>query len=188
MSRSRAALRSTFALALFALALLASLFLGGTAVRIAAVSADEPAPAPRADRPTLAEARRQAAILHTTLHSTLQVVHHRLYRPDEGLPLPAAVLKEVFADLETEQRVKLRWLAVDGQAMNEEHKPRTDFEREAVKQLKAGRPEHSQVQDGVYRRAAPITLINACLKCHVPDRKNTADRTAGLIIAIPIRD
>ena len=36
-------------------------------------------------------------------------------------------------------------------------------------------------------RAAPITLTNHCLKCHVPDRKSTEDRTAGLIISMPVQ-
>lgn len=145
-------------------------------------SADEP-PAPR---PTLEQARRQAELLHTTLHVTLQAVHHRYYREDEGLPIPASMLKEVFADLEKEQGVKLRWLSVEGQAMNTDHKPRDDFETEAVKALKAGKGAFERSENGTYRRAAAITLGSHCLKCHVPDRKSTKDRTAGLIIALPV--
>lgn len=136
---------------------------------------------------SLEEARRQAELLHAAMHSTLQAVHHQYYRPDEGLPIPAAILKEVFADLENDQQVKLRWLAVDGQAMNSDHKPRNSFEIEAVRILKSGKREHESVEDGVYRRAGRITLTNQCLKCHVPDRKSTDDRTAGLIIAIPLK-
>lgn len=140
-----------------------------------------------AARSSLAEARRQAEVLHTAMHAALQSVHHRYYREDAGLPIPAAVLAEVFAEVEQEQQVKLRWLAVDGQAMNADHKPRDPFETEAVKALKGGRRVHETVDAGVYRRAGAITLTNHCLKCHVPDRKSTDDRTAGLIIAIPIR-
>jgi hypothetical protein len=39
----------------------------------------------------------------------------------------------------------------------------------------------------MYRRAGPITLTNHCLKCHVPDRKSTKNRTAGLIISVPLQ-
>ncbi|MCA9115055.1 MAG: DUF3365 domain-containing protein [Planctomycetaceae bacterium] len=137
--------------------------------------------------PTVEEARRQAAGLHVTVHATLQLVHHRYYREDEGLAIPAATLKEVFAELEKDQQVKLRWLVVEGQAMNEDHRAGNAFEVEAVKALKAGKPSHELVEDGTYRRAGPITLSNACLKCHVPDRKNTKDRTAGLIVTIPLK-
>ena len=152
---------------------------------------DEPLPlevqsAPVKTLPTANEAWRQAEILHDTLHSTLQHVHHRFYREDEGLLLPAAVMKEVFADVERQQGIQLRWLAVEGQAMNTDHKPQNEFERAAFKALAAGKPAYEETTEGIYRRAGPITLSNQCLKCHVPDRKSTEDRTAGLIIAIPV--
>lgn len=149
--------------------------------------ATTPAASPPAKVPTRDQAQRQAELLHTAMHATLQVVHHRYYREDEGLLLPAATLKEVFAELEQEEGVKLRWLAVEGEVMNTDHTARDDFEREAVKALKAGQPAYEQVENGTYRRAGPITLSNHCLKCHVPDRKNTKNRTAGLIISIPVK-
>ena len=139
-------------------------------------------------RPTVDEARRQAEILHKSMNSTLRVIHDRYYRADEGLPIPAAALKEVFIELEQEHQVSLRWLAVEGQAMNIDHKPQTPFENEAVTALNSGKREYEQTSKGVYRRAGVITLTNQCLKCHVPDRKNTKDRSAGLIIAIPIQE
>lgn len=143
-------------------------------------------PANPAARLTVEEARRQAALLHKALHSTLQVVHDRYYRADQGLPIPADTLKDVFADLEQDDDIRLRWLVVEGQAMNVDHKPRTAFENEAVLALKSGKRAYEQTANGIYRRAGAITLGNHCLKCHVPDRKNTKDRTAGLVIAIPV--
>lgn len=139
-------------------------------------------------RPTLEQARRQAEVLHTAMHATLHAVHHHYYREEEGLPIPAVTLKDVFHDLEKERHVNLRWLAVDGQAMNSDHKPQGSFEEEAVKALKAGNRDFERVERGVYRRVGSITLTNQCLKCHVPDRKNTENRTAGLIIAIAIEE
>lgn len=168
----------------------------GTASLTVALSDDRPATPgrkssaadPAVARATIEDARRQAQILHTAMHATLQTVHHRYYREDEGLPIPAAILKDVFAEVEKEQQVKLRWLAVEGQAMNSEHKPRDSFETDAFQALTSGMGAFERAEHGVYRRAAAIKLTNHCLKCHVPDRKSTADRTAGLIIAIPIRD
>jgi hypothetical protein len=150
----------------------------------AAIGQTLPAAAPL----SLDEARRQAEVLHTAMHATLQSVHHRYYREDEALPLPAAVLQEAFAEVEKEQGVKLRWLVVEGQAMNADHKPQGAFENEAVKALKAGKSSFEQTEGGTYRRVGPITLGNHCLKCHVPDRKSTENRKAGLIVAIPIRE
>lgn len=139
-----------------------------------------------AAKTTVNEARQQAELLHSTLHSSLRVIHDRYYKEDEGLPIPAAILGEVFRDVEAEQGVKLRWLAVEGLAMNSDHKPADEFERRAVEKLKAGEKAHEITLDGLYRRAAPITLSGHCLKCHMPDRKSTRDRVAGLIIAIPV--
>lgn len=84
---------------------------------------------------SLDDARREAAQLHSALHATLQIVHHQYYREDEGLPLPAASLKDVFAEMEESHGIKLRWLAVEGQAMNTDHKPRGSFETAAVEAL-----------------------------------------------------
>lgn len=133
------------------------------------------------------QARRQAEILHDTLHTTLRVVHHRYYREDEGLLLPAAALREIFADIEKRQKIELHWLAVEGEVMNTDHRARDDFEQAAVVALKADKPSHEEITATTYRRAGPITLRNECLKCHVPDRKSTEDRTAGLVITIPLR-
>ncbi len=141
---------------------------------------------PPAARLHVGEARRQAELLHEAIHATLQLVHDRYYREDEGLPLPAAVLSNVFADLEQKQHVQLRWLAVEGQAMNTDHKPRNEFELQAVQALKSGKQHYEQAEGGIYRRVGTITLSNHCLKCHVPDRKHTRDRAAGLIISIPV--
>ena len=136
---------------------------------------------------TADQARRQAEILHDTLHTTLQVVHHRYYREDEGLLLPAAALREIFVDIEKRQKIELHWLAVEGEVMNTDHRARDDFEQAAVVALKADRPFHEELTEKTYRRAGPITLKNECLKCHVPGRKSTEDRTAGLVITIPLQ-
>lgn len=177
---------------------LSALILAGIAMAVnltSVVPADESSPAETRGgtstaipRPSFAQARRQAEILHTSLHATLQVVHDRYYREDEGLPIPASIMGDVFKEIEERDSIRVRWLAVEGQAMNTDHQPQDAFENEAVKSLKSGRPFHDQSENGLYRRAAPITLNNHCLKCHMPDRKSTKDRIAGLIIAIPVEE
>ncbi|MBS0209886.1 MAG: DUF3365 domain-containing protein [Planctomycetes bacterium] len=133
------------------------------------------------------EARRQARLLHQAMHNTLQAVHHQYFHEDENLVLPAAMMKDIFDELEQEQRVKLRWLVVDGTAMNSDHKAKNQFERDAVEALKAGQREFEWEEQGHYRRAGAIALLNPCLKCHVPNRTNLEERTAGLIISIPVK-
>jgi histone H3/H4 len=140
------------------------------------------------NRPTVDEAREQAAVLHETVHATLQIVHHQYYREDEGLLLPAATLKRMFREVAERRRIEMQWLAVEGEAMNIEHLPEGKFETAAAAALAAGKEAYEETAGGVYRRAGPITLGSDCLKCHVPNRKSTEDRTAGLIIAIPVAD
>jgi hypothetical protein len=166
------------------------LFGAGLTIRICADESIAPKPGSDSRQNnsplTVDEARRQAQLLHTTIHSSLRVVHDRYYREDEALPIPAAAMGEIFKDIESAEDVKLRWLAVEGQAMNTDHVAQDSFETEAVVALKSGKPFHEEATGHTFRRAAPITLSNHCLKCHMPDRKSTKDRTAGLIIAIPI--
>ena len=136
--------------------------------------------------PTVEEARGRARLLHETMHATLQIVHHEYYREDEGLTIPAATLKRVFPELASRQKLELRWLAVDAQAMNVDHKPRDEFEKQAVQELASGKDEFERVENGVYRRAGAITLTSDCLKCHSPNRTSNKDRSAGLVITIPV--
>ncbi len=163
--------------------------LAGLVIAITSPAAQGESPqAASVDRENIAQARKEAEVLHDTIHATLQLVHHAYYREDEGLPIPAATLKDVFEEVETHRQVKLRWLAVDGQAMNVDHLPADKFETQAVEKLAAGEESHEQIADGVYRRAGAIKLTNVCLKCHLPDRTTTEARRAGLIVAIPVKE
>lgn len=144
-------------------------------------------PAPARPRPTESEARQRAQLLHETMHATLQIVHHEYYREDEGLTIPAATLNRVFREVATRQGVELRWLAVQGEPMNTDHKARNEFERKAAAALAAGQEEYESSAGGTYRRAATITLTSECLKCHAPSRTSNKPLAAGLIISMPIR-
>ena len=149
---------------------------------IAAPPAVEVAPLPSAD-----EARARARLLHETMHATLQIVHHEYYREDEGLKIPAATLQRVFREVGKRQKVELRWLAVNAQAMNADHKPRDEFEKLAVEALSGGANEYERIEDGSYRLASTITLTSDCLKCHAPTRTSNKALAAGLIITMPVQ-
>jgi len=153
-----------------------------------AVSDDSPkSTASTAELPTANEARERAKLLHETIHSTLHVVHHHYYREDEELTIPGVALKRVFRELAESRNVRLRWLAVDAQAMNVEHNPKDEFEKKAAMALASGRPEFESAEHGVFRFVGSITLGSECLKCHLPNRKSTNDRVAGLVISMPIK-
>jgi hypothetical protein len=169
-------------------------------VTAAAVPADEAStestaetsgdkPAAREVPATLEEARGRARLLHETIHGTLQVVHRDFYREGEKLPLPSRTLEDVFAELARTYGVEIRWLAVNAQAMNIDHEPQDDFEKQAAKSLAAGQEEFGAVENGLYRHVGRVRLASECLGCHISttNRTNSKERSAGLAISVPFR-
>ena len=133
------------------------------------------------------EARDRARLLHETVHATLHYVHHAYFREDEGLKIPAATLEEVFQELESAHKVRLRWLAVNTRAMDIDHEAGDDFEKAAVNAI-AGGAEYHEAQEGHnYRFAGSITLASDCLSCHLPARTSNDPRAAALASTIPMQ-
>ncbi|QDV66771.1 hypothetical protein Poly24_04590 [Rosistilla carotiformis] len=156
-----------------------------------AVSADEPTGEPTAMEvaapATLSEARSRATLLHETLHGTLQVVHRDFFDEDDSHTIPSASLEDVFEALADSFQVDLKWLVVNTDIVNVDHRPEDAFERAAVKALAAGKPYFDGVEGDRYRFAGPIRLASQCLKCHVKHRTSTHNRTAGLLISMPLK-
>lgn len=153
---------------------------------VSSPTAAEPKDGEDLPRPTVAEARARARMLHQTYEATLQALHRRYFRDDGKLPVPSKVLDEVFSNLEYRSDVKARWIAVNAQAMTLDHEPKDDFEREAARQL-VKNEEFERVEDGVYRHAGAITLFASCIKCHAPPpMRPDVHRVAGLVISLPV--
>ncbi len=142
--------------------------------------------------PTVDEARGRARILHETIHGALQVVHRDFFDEDAVRTLPSQSLEDVFLELERSFGVSIRWISVNAKAMNIDHEPRDEFEKQAAKALAAGKQEYESYEagdadaPGEYRHAGRIRLASQCLKCHVPNRTSTEDRLAGLTIKMKI--
>jgi len=142
---------------------------------------------PQVNPPTsIEEARARAMILHETIHGSLQVVHRDFFLEDESRVIPSASLEDVFQALEDDFDVHLKWLVVETDVVNVDHQPEGAFEKDAVKALADRKPYWDAVEKDTYRFAGPIRLASQCLKCHVRNRKDTDDRTAGLVITMPI--
>lgn len=136
---------------------------------------------------TAVEARVRARILHETVHGALQVMHRDFFEEEESRVIPSHSLEDVFKELERSQGIKVRWLAVNARAMNVDNEPRTEFEKQAVKALSAGKAEFEQVTDKEYQFTGSIRLASQCLKCHLPMRKSNEARVAGLVISMPLK-
>ncbi|MBL8854711.1 MAG: DUF3365 domain-containing protein [Planctomycetaceae bacterium] len=133
------------------------------------------------------EARQRARILHEVFHGTLQVIHRDYFREDNGLKIPSRSLEDVFAQLAENHGVQARWIAVDLKAMSIHNEPTTEFELDAVKAIKAGNAEYEAVVDGRFHFAGRIRLSSQCLSCHASRRTSNDDRSAGLIISMPLK-
>ncbi|TWT64761.1 c-type heme family protein [Allorhodopirellula solitaria] len=135
---------------------------------------------------TVAQARSRAQLLHESIHGTLQVVHRDFFDDDNPIAIPSNSLEDVFAALEDSYQLELSWLIVETDTLNIDHEPQDEFENAAVKALRSGEPRHEAIENGRYRFAGPIRLASQCLKCHVKNRLSTEDRTAGLLISMPL--
>ncbi|TWU48679.1 hypothetical protein Poly51_45800 [Rubripirellula tenax] len=168
----------------FALILIASL------LALSPLSAQKPSEQSQAEKisaaTSVAEARARARLLHESFRGTLQVVHRDFFDEDNAHAIPSASIEDVFDVLAESYQVQLKWLIVETDIINVDHKPSDAFERAAVAALKNGKPNHEEVEENRYRFAGPIRLASQCLKCHVKHRTSTEDRTAGLSISMPL--
>ena len=146
-------------------------------------AATKPAASPR---PSVEEARARARMLHEAMHGALQVMHRDFFDEEESRIIPSHSLEDVFRGMGKAYEVEMAWLAVNADAMNIDNNPRDEFEKRAVKALTDGALEHAEVEEGRFRFVGAVQLSSRCLKCHVPYRKSTHDRVAGLVISMPI--
>jgi len=132
-------------------------------------------------------ARERAKLLHNIYSATLDVIHHRYFRAEKS-NIPARVMEDVFSEIARRENIKANWIAVNTRAMSIDHQPQDDFEKQAAKVIAAGKRDYERVEQGVYRRAEGISLMNrGCLGCHLRfGATGKAKRFAGLVITIPV--
>ena len=168
------------------LIVMAVLLCGSTAF----LNAEEKELGPEATAPRAAlnqsEAFARARMLHEMVRGTLQIMHRDFFDEENAHAIPSASLEDVFHEMEKTHHVKMKWLVVNTDLVNVDHEAETAFEKSAVKNLAAGKPFAEDITAGVYHFAGPIRLGSQCLKCHVKRRTNNEDRTAGLVITMPI--
>lgn len=155
-----------------------------------AAIADDDAPLPSAEGFLAAsdakEARARAQMLHEMARGALQVMHRDFFDEENSHSIPSASLEDVFQEMHKSYEVKMKWLTVNTDVVNIDHQAETQFEKDAVKTLAAGKSFAELVTADRYEFAGPIRLGSQCLKCHVKRRTSNEDRTAGLIISMPL--
>ncbi|HEV7280463.1 MAG TPA: DUF3365 domain-containing protein [Pirellulaceae bacterium] len=171
----------------FALIGLSTLVVAASLSMVRSLAGEEPQRIAVSQPPTVEEAKVRAQLLHETVHGALLVMHRDLFREDEGLTLPARSLDDVFSEMKRAHGVEMAWLAVDAQAMDVGHKADDEFEKQAVEAIAGGAEDFGQVEGDRYRHAGRIRLASECLKCHLPQRTSTEDRSAAVTISMQIR-
>lgn len=158
---------------------------------IALACAAEPnrssSPADNSAHPAVNSARERAQLMHDIYASTLEVMHQRYFHGDRTT-VPARAMEDIFADMKQSSGVEARWISVNLEPMSLDHKPKTDFEKQAAKEISNGKSAVEAVEDGFYRRAGAIPLTSGCISCHQGFFKasSTAPKFAGLIISLPL--
>lgn len=140
-----------------------------------------------AKRVSVDVARDRAKLMHDIYAATLDVKHHRYFHRERAV-VPARAMEDVFSQIQRKSQTKARWFAVNLKPMSLDHKPETDFEKQAAKTLSTGKEEFEAVQDGYYHRATPIPLTAGCISCHGGLFRQPSDKPkySGLVISIPV--
>jgi hypothetical protein len=119
-----------------------------------------------AERMSLKEARRAIALLDRNYQSALRQIHRR-FPVGNGQPVVAAVVvRDMQREVGSGGVLSSRFLAVGTKAMNPDHEPRDDFERQAVQELKRGARWVEALESGKLRVATVTPLGGGCFPCH----------------------
>lgn len=141
------------------------------------------------NRVSVAAARERAKLMHEIYDATLDVMHRHYFRR-EGSVLPARAMEDVFAEIAAGSSIQARWISVNTKPMSINHEPETDFEKQAAKEISAGKADFELVENGFYQRAGRISLGGGCISCHTNQfaSPSTSAKFAGLVIRIPVKD
>ena len=135
---------------------------------------------------TLEEARSRAKLLHEMVRGALQIMHRDFFDEENAHAIPSASLEDVFHGMGKSYDVQMKWLTVNTDLVNDDHQAKSAFEKAAVKELAAGKQMAEKIEERSYQYAGAIRLGSQCLKCHVQRRTSNEDRTAGVVITMPI--
>jgi len=155
---------------------------------VAAEEAATPGERPDPSAPvTVAVARDRAQLMQRIYANTLEVMHDRYFH-DERAIVPARAMEDVFTQLKKETNIGARWISVNTKPMSLHHEPKSDFEKQAAKEISAGKEAFELVEKGYYQRAIAIPLGSNCVSCHTGFFMGApkSPRFAALVVRIPV--
>jgi uncharacterized protein DUF3365 len=147
------------------------------------------APVKPSDRVSVTAARERAKLMHDIYDVTLDVMHRHFLRLEQSV-LPARAMEDVFAEMAKQTSAQARWISVNTEALSIQHEPETEFEKQAAKEIAAGKADFELVENGYYQRVGRISLGSECVSCHTNQFSSPATfpKFAGLVIRIPVNE
>jgi len=146
--------------------------LGGTEARSqgqAAATAEE-----KKDDPALERAREQVRMLDD-LYKTAVISISKTYVTNQDDVPAIMIAKQVFTAMRKNKWHSARLVDGTGDPINDENSPTSDFEKEAFKAIRSGKPYFERVEGtGGDRRLFAATVVPAvienCVKCHTAQK------------------
>ncbi|MCU0879338.1 MAG: DUF3365 domain-containing protein [Pirellulaceae bacterium] len=130
---------------------------------------------PAAD-PAVARARKQVQMLDDLYKTAIVLITEHYVKEDSDLAAGSA-FQALFKAMKDKGYHEVRLLDATGEPYEEKNKPQDDFEKAAIKALKAGKANYEEIvtEDGAkyLRIATPIPVVmKKCTLCH--DNYNAA--------------
>jgi Protein of unknown function (DUF3365) len=141
--------------------------------------------------PALARTRKQVLMLDDLYKNAVVLITDKYVNSDADLPAGSA-FKALFGAMKKKGWHEVRLLDATGDPIQKSNLPADDFEKEAIKQLLAGKPGYEQVVEKdnkrLLRSATPIPVVmKKCVMCHPHYENAKADQPIGaLSYTIPI--
>jgi hypothetical protein len=147
---------------------LVALALSGPAGR--SVAEDKDKGTEKTEKPAVKRARKTVRMLDDIYKSAIVLITDKYVKTKKDYPAGRAAIKWLN-DIGKAGHPKTRLIDVSGEPYSDRNVARDDFEKEAVKQLKNGKPYYDKVveKDGKsYLRAmtAIPVVSNRCIMCH----------------------
>lgn len=141
---------------------------GAISVKNSVSGADKPASEP--DEAALQRTREQVQMLDNIYKQTVVLITDKYVHDEDDFPAGSAAVA-LFANISKGGSHQVRLIDATGEPYEEANVAKDDFEREGIKQLKAGESYFEQIvkQGGKYqlRAVTPVPVVmKKCIMCH----------------------
>jgi hypothetical protein len=147
--------------------------------------------APEKDDPAVARARKTVRMLDDVYKTAVVLITDKYVHDEADFPAGSAAIA-LFSAIEKKGWHSVRLIDVSGEPYDPENVAKSDFEKNAVKAMKAGKDYFEEIveRDGkpvlLAATAVPV-VMDKCVMCH-PNYKNAAKGAAigSLVYSLPI--